>query len=144
MLSKQSALIAAFHHGAEWEEHCSNPVLGEPVGKVLQAGTEKQEKEQQDHGQPQPVLAGIISRIAPCASRERYQLHFQGWLDSLPRTLPHSTSYLRVQSPLYSFPALSQSKWCLMWYTPDPPAFWEPSLACPSSYSREVQTVQLY
>lgn len=65
----QSALIAAFHHGAEWEEHCSNPVLGEPAGKVLQAGTEKQEKEQQDHGQPQPVLTGIISGIAPCVSR---------------------------------------------------------------------------
>lgn len=120
-------------HGRNTAPSC----LGEPVGEVLQAGTEKQEREQWDHRQltqPQPVLTGITSGIAPCA-RERYRLCFRGWSDSLPRILPHSTSYPRAQSELYSFPSLSQSRRCQMWYSPDPPAFWEPSLPCPLSYS---------
>lgn len=37
--------------------------------------------------------------------------------DPPPRTLPPCTSYLRVQSPLCSFPAPR----CQMWFPPDPP-----------------------
>ena len=139
MLSKQRALIAAFHHGAEWEEHCSILSWGNQRGKFCRQA-QKSRKEQRDHGQltqPQPVLTGIMSGIAPCARGECYGLCFQVRSDSSPRTLPHSTSYLRMQSPLYSFPALSQSRRCQMWYTPDPPALREPSLAYPLSYSRE-------
>lgn len=116
-----------------------HPVLGQPVRKVLQAGTEKQEKAARPWA-AHPATASSnwdCFGIAPCARGEHYRLRFQGWSDSLPRTLPHSISYLRVQSPLYSFPALSQSRRCQMWHTPGSPTFWEPLLPRPLSYSRE-------
>lgn len=73
----QTALIAAWSCMGGTLLH---PVLGEPVRKVLQAGTEKQEKAARPWA-AHPATASSnwdCFGIAPWARGERYRLRFQG------------------------------------------------------------------